>query len=342
LFGYDLGIDLGTSNLVISVPDKGVVLNEPSYVAYDIETEKILYAGRRAYYLEGREPNGVAVAQPLRDGVISNYELTQQMVKYFINRVIKKSIFKPRVVASVPALATDVEKRTLVSVIITAGARSVCLVEEPLCAAFGAGIDPLQPNGAFVINIGGGKTDMAVVSQGSMSQTETVKLAGNDFDEAIAKFIKEKYDVLIGLRTAEEIKKTIGSAVARTEEITMSAKGRSSLNGMPKVVEVTSNEICHCLQPMLSEITAAAQIMFERTSPQLVADITTSNVLLTGGSAELYGMDELFKKALDLDVEVVPHPALCVAKGAVTALNKMRILDNYGYRFKTKEDVRIR
>lgn len=342
MFGYDLGIDLGTSNLVISVPDKGVVLNEPSYVAYDTESERVLYAGRRAYYLQGREPKGVTVAQPLMDGVISNYDLTQQMVRYFINRVIKKSIFKPRVVASVPALATDVEKRTLISVIVSAGARSVCLIEEPLCAAFGAGVDPQQPNGAFVVDIGGGTTNMAVVSQGSMSQIENVKIAGNTFDDEIVRFVKEKYDVLIGLRTAEDIKKTIGCAVQRDEDIAMAVKGRSGTTGMPKVVDVTSNEIYHCLQPLLAEIIAAAQIMFERTSPQLVADITTSSILLTGGSAELYGMDRLFKEALELEVEIAPQPNLCVAKGAVVALNKMHILDNYGYSFKTKEDVRIR
>ncbi len=342
MFGYDLGIDLGTSSLVISVPGKGIVLNEPSYVAYDTETQKVLYAGRRAYYLQGREPKGVVVVQPLRDGVISNYSLTQQMVKYFINRVIKKSIFKPRVVACIPALATDVEKRTLISVIITAGARSVCLVEEPLCAAFGAGVEPLHPNGVFVIDIGGGTTDMAVVSQGSMSQVETLKIAGNDFDEEIVKFLKEKHDILIGLRTAEEIKKAIGGAVPRDEEVTMSAKGRNIITGLPKVVEVTSNEICHCLKPLLNELTAAAEIMFERTSPQLVADITSSKVLLTGGGAELYGLDKLFSQALDLDVEVADSPNLCVAKGACVALSKMHILDNYGYQFKTKEDVRIR
>lgn len=341
MFGYDLGIDLGTSSIVISVPGKNVVLNEPSYVAYDMETEKILYAGRRAYYLQGREPKGIAVVQPISGGVISNYSLTQQMVRYFINRVIKKNIFRPRVVVSVPALATDVEKRTLISVIITAGARSVCLVEEPLCAAFGAGVDPLQPNGVFVIDIGGGTTDMAVVSQGSMSQTETVKIAGNSFDEEIVKFLKEKFDVLIGIRTAEEIKKTVGCAALRDEEITMSAKGRSALNGMPRVVEITSNEIFHCLKPLLTEITSAAQVMFERTSPQLVADITSGEVLLTGGSAELYGMDKLFADALDLQVRVVAQPNLCVSKGTCVALSKMHILDNYGYRFKTKEDVRI-
>ncbi|MBQ9227527.1 MAG: rod shape-determining protein [Eubacterium sp.] len=342
MFGYDLGIDLGTSSVVISVPGKGVVLNEPSYVAFDTETEKILYAGRRAYYLQGREPNGTQVMQPLKDGVISNYSMTQQMVRYFVNKVIKKSAFKPRVVASFPALATDVEKRTLISVLISAGARSVCLIEEPLCAAFGAGIDPIHPNGVFVIDVGGGTSDMAVVSQGAMSQTETVKLAGDAMDEAIVRFLKEKYDIAIGIRTAEELKKAIGCAVPREEEITMTAKGRSLETGLPMIIEVSSNELCHALKGILSEIVAAAQVMFERTSPQLVADITSGEVLLTGGSAELYGMDQLVAEALGLEVKVVPQPNLCVSKGACVALNRMHILDNYGYRFKTKEDVRIR
>lgn len=342
LFGCDLGIDLGTSSLVISVPGKGIVVNEPSYVAFDTESQKVLYAGKRAYYLQGREPKGVEVCQPIKNGVISNYELTEQMLRYFINRVIKKSIFRPRVVAAVPAFATDVEKRTLISVIITAGARSVCLIESPLCAAFGSGVDPMHPNGVFVIDIGGGTTDMAVVSQGSMSQTETVDIAGDAFDREIMKFIKEKFDVLIGIRSAEDIKRQIGCAVPRPDEIVMSAKGRNLLNGMPKVVDISSNDVCHCLKPLLTEITSAAQIMFERTSPQLVADITSSEVLLTGGSAELYGMDQLFSEALELDVRVVDRPSLAVAKGATVALNKMHILDNYGYQFKTKEDVRTR
>ncbi len=342
MFGYDLGIDLGSSSIVIAIPGKGVVVNEPSYVAYDTETEKLLYAGRRAYYLQGREPKGVAVAQPVRDGAISNYALTEQMMRYFINKVIKKSVFRPRVVASVPALATDVEKRTLISVIITAGARSVCLVESPLCAAFGSGVDPLHPTGVFVIDIGGGTTDMAVVSQGSMSQTETVKIAGGDMDEAIIRFMREHYDMLIGVRTAEEIKKTIGCAVTREEEIRMTAKGRAVNGGVPMTVEVSSTEICHCLQPLLAEIVSAAQIMFERTTPQLVADIKSGEVRLMGGCAEMYGMDQLFAAALDLEVRVVLNPHLCTAKGAVVALNKMHILDRYGYRFQNKDDVRIR
>lgn len=342
MFGFDLGIDLGTSNIVISVPGKGIVLNEPSYVAYTEDTEKIIYAGRRAYYLQGREPKGVAVVQPIKDGVISNYSLCEQMVRYFINRVVKKSIFKPRVVASTPALSTDVEKRTLISVVINAGARSVCLLEEPLCSAFGSGVDPLQPSGVFVINFGGGTTDLAVVSQGSMSQTETVKIGGNDLDNEIVRFLKEKYDIEIGVRTAEEIKKTIGGAIPRNEEVLMSAKGRDIETGMPKTVEISSNEISHAFKPMLDEIVSTAKLMLENTSPQLVADITAGKVLLSGGGAELYGIDELIAKSLELDVEIVPFPSLAVARGASVALNKMRILDTYGYQFKTKEDVRTR
>lgn len=342
MFGYDLGIDLGTSSIVISVPGKGVVVNEPAYVGYDTETEKILYAGRRAYYLEGREPKGVCVIQPIINGAISNYSVAQQMVQFFINKIIKKSVFKPRVVASVPALATDVERRTLISVIISAGARSVCLVESPLCAAFGAGIDPLQPTGAFVIDIGAGTTDMAVISQGSMSQIDTIDVAGTRFDDEIAKYLREKYGVLIGKRTAEEIKNRISCAVLREEDISMQAKGRDMLSGMPACVEITGNEIYYCLKPLFDELTAAARVLFERTTPQLVADITSSGVIITGGCSEIYGIDKLFSEALGIEASIAPRAELCVSKGTMIALNKMHILDKFGYRFQTKQDVRIR
>lgn len=342
MFGYDLGIDLGTSSIVISVPGKGVVVNEPAYVGYDTETEKILYAGRRAYYLEGREPKGVCVIQPIMNGAISNYSVAQQMVQFFINKIIKKSIFKPRVVASVPALATDVERRTLISVIISAGARSVCLVESPLCAAFGAGIDPLQPTGAFVIDIGAGTTDMAVISQGSMSQIDTLDIAGARFDDEIAKYMREKYGVLIGKRTAEEIKNRISCAVLREEDISMQAKGRDMLSGMPASVEITGNEIYECLKPLFDELTAAARVLFERTTPQLVADITGSGVIITGGCSEIYGIDKLFSEALGVEASIAPRAELCVSKGTMIALNKMHILDKFGYKFQTKQDVRIR
>ncbi len=342
MFGYDLGIDLGSSSIVISVPGKGIVVNEPSYVAYDTETEKILYAGRRAYYLEGREPRGVSVIQPIVNGAITNYYIALQMVKFFIGRVIKKSIFKPRVVASVSAISTDVERRTLVSVIISAGARSVCLIEEPLCAAFGAGIDPLLPSGVFVIDIGAGTTDMAVVSQGSMSQIETLRIAGDRFDDEIMKYLREKYGLLIGRRTAEDIKKSIGTASLRKEDVAMQAKGRNAVTGLPDSAEITGNEIYSCLKPLLDELANAAAALFERTTPQLVADITSGAVILTGGCSAIYGMDKMFSEALGLDVTIAPRAELCVSRGTMIALNKMHILDQYGYRFRTKQDVRIR
>lgn len=342
MFGYDLGIDLGSSSIVVSVPGKGIVADEPSYVAYDTETEKILYAGRRAYFLEGREPAGVSVIQPIINGAITNYDIAQQMVRFFINKVIKKSIFKPRVVASVSGLVTDVERRTLVSVLISAGARSVCLVEEPLCAAFGAGVDPLLPTGVFVIDIGGGTTDMAIISQGSLSQMEALRIGGDRFDEEITKYMRDKYGLLIGKRTAEEIKKSVGGAAEREEDIFMTAKGRNTLSGMPKSVEITGNEIYECLKPVLEELANSAIALFERTTPQLVTDITNGAVILTGGSSYLYGIDKMFSEALGLDVTIAPRAELCVSKGTLTALNKMHILDQYGYRFKTKQNVRTR
>lgn len=342
MFGYDLGIDLGTSKVVISVVGKGVVLEEPSYIAYDTQSEKILYAGKRAYYLQGREPAGVSVIQPIMEGAVGNYSLACQMVRYFMNKVLKKTIFRPRVVASVPSLSTDVEKRTLVSVLINAGARSVCLIEEPLCAAFGSGVDPLNPGGVFVINIGAGTTDMAVISQGSMSQIEMLKVAGDSFDEAIIKYLREHRGILVGVRTAEEIKINAGCAIPRVTDVTVQAKGRNAASGLPMSAEVSGNEICECLQPQLESIVAAAKALFERTSPQLVADITNSSLLLTGGMAQLYGLDELIGKALSLQVTVPVKPNLCVSKGCEIALKRMRILDRYGYSFKTKEEVRTR
>ncbi len=342
MFGYDLGIDLGTGSVVISVVGKGVVLDEPAYIAYDNENEKIIYAGKRAYYLQGREPMNVSVVQPIVNGAVGDYSLACEMMRYFINRVIKKNIFKPRVVASIPSISTDVEKRTLISVLISAGARSVCLIEEPLCAAFGSGVDPVNPSGVFVIDVGSGTTDMAVISQGSMSQIETVKTAGDAFDEAIVKYMREKYSLLIGLRTAEEIKKSIGCAVPRENDISMEAKGRDAVTGLPKVIEIVGNEICECLQGEFEKIIAAAKTMFERTSPQLIADITNTGLLLTGGSAGLYGLDKLIGGALSLDVTVPVRPNLCVSKGCEMALKKMHILDEYGYSFKTKEEVRTR
>ena len=342
MFGYDLGVDIGTGTVVISVVGKGVVLNEPSYVAYDTESEKILYAGKRAYYLQGREPKGVEVIQPIRNGVVSNYSLACDMLRFFFNRVLRKTVFRPRVVASVPSINTDVDKRIIISVLINSGARSVCLIEEPLCAAFGAGVDPLDPSGTFVIDIGAGTADMAVVSQGSMSQIETLNIAGDTFDKAILDFLQSKYGLLIGLRPAEDVKINIGCAIPRVQPMTMQVKGRNEITGLPQTIEISSEEICYCIKPYIEKICERAKELFERTSPQLVSDITDSGLILTGGSSQLYGLDKLLSNALSIDVTVPPRPNLCVSKGCEAALKKMHILDRYGYTFKTKEEVRTR
>ncbi len=342
MFGYDLGVDIGTGTVVISVVGKGVVLNEPTYVAYDTESEKILYAGKRAYYLQGREPKGVEVIQPIRNGVVSNYSLACDMLRFFFNRVLRKTVFRPRVVASVPSINTDVDKRIIISVLINSGARSVCLIEEPLCAAFGAGVDPLDPSGTFVIDIGAGTADMAVVSQGSMSQIETLNIAGDTFDKAILDFLQSKYGLLIGLRTAEDVKINIGCAIPRPQPMTMQVKGRNEITGLPQTIEISSEEICYCIKPYIEKICERAKELFERTSPQLVSDITDSGLILTGGSSQLYGLDKLLSNALSIDVTVMPRPNLCVSKGCEEALKKMHILDRYGYTFKTKEEVRTR
>ena len=342
MFGYDLGIDLGTSSIAISVVDKGVVLNEPSYVAYDTESEKVIYIGKRAYYLQGREPKGVEVIQPIVNGAVSNYSLACEMVEYFINKVLKKNIFRPRVVASVPSISTDVERRILISVLINAGAKSVCLIEESLCSAFGSGVDPANPTGVLVIDVGAGTTDISVVSQGSMSQNETVKLAGDSFDKAISDLLESKYNLFVGPRTAEEIKKNISCAIPRENDVTMLAKGRDVDTGLPKTVEITGNEICECLAPQLEKIVSIAKDIFEQTSPQLVADITNGGALLTGGCAQIHDLDRLISESLGIEVTVPPKPNLSVSKGCEVALKKMKILDNYGYTFKTKEEVRTR
>ncbi len=340
MFGYELGMDLGSSSIVIEVPGKCIVVNEPSYIAFEKETGKILCVGKKAYYLEGREPDGVEVIQPIVGGAIIDYSMAQQMLHYFINRVIKRSMFRPRVVTTVSALNTDVERRTLISVIISAGARSVCLLEEPLAAAYGAGLDPQSPTGAFIIDIGAVTTDMAIVSGGSLNQIETSKIAGNRFDEEITKYLASEYGLLVGKRTAEDVKQSIGSAVERENDVVMNVRGRDRVTALPKTVEVSANELWKASKELYNELAALAVTLFERTTAQLVTDISSGEVILTGGCANIYGMDKLFANALNLDVTTTPHSELCVARGTMAALNKMHVLDEQGYRFLTKEDVR--
>ena len=248
------------------------------------------------------------------------------MLRYFINRVIKKSIFRPRVVAAVPAFATDVEKRTLISVIITAGARSVCLIESPLCAAFGSGVDPMHPNGVFVIDIGGGTTDIAVISLGGIVVSNSIKIAGDAFDETIIRYIRKKRNVVIGVRTAEELKINIGCVSEKPEKEVMSVRGRCLVTGLPKAVEVSSDEMLEALCEPAGAIADAVHSVLERTPPELVGDISREGIVLTGGGSLIFGLDTLLSKETGIDVRVAEDAASCVALGTGKVLESLDIL----------------
>lgn len=341
MFGYDLGIDLGTSSTIIYMSEKGIVLNEPSYVAYNTQNGKMMCAGKRAYEMIGREPQNVAVCQPIIDGVISDFSITEQMLRWFIQQIVGNTIFKPRVMVSMPSMITDVERRTIVSVITSAGARKVCLIEEPLAAAMGAGVEITNPSGTMIVDVGGGTTDIAVITMGSMALTETVKTAGLDFDEAIQKYVRRRWGIQIGMMTAEEIKFEIGCAVARSEELYMSAKGRDVLTGLPRSVEISSSNVLEALEEPLETIRDAIHRMFERTSAQLVGDISQKGIILTGGSSLMYGMAQLVREETGIDTVIAEDPVSCVARGTGNALKNFSMLREYGYEFKTKEDVRV-
>lgn len=341
MFGFDIGIDLGTYNTKIYIPGKGVVLNEPSYVAYNKDTGKLMFAGQKAFDMIGREPQNIEVMQPLVDGVISDSSISEQMVRAFLQRVVGNTIFKPSIMACMPSLITDVQKRTIVSVLTNSGAKKVCLLEEPLAAAMGAGVDITKAEGSMVIDIGHDTTGIAVVSLATMALTETLRTASSDFDEAIMKYIRKRWNIAIGQKTAEEIKKEIGCAVPREEEVYMSAKGRDSLSGLPRSVEISSLNILEALEEPLSQIRGTVRGMFERIPAELVGDISQSGIILAGGGSLLHGMDQLVQDVTGIPAFYPREPQNCVARGTGIALKKFNLLREYGYAFHTKEDVRV-
>lgn len=341
MFGIDIGIDLGTYKTTVYIPGKGVVLSEPSYVAYNGQTEKMLYAGQKAFDMIGREPQNITVSQPLVDGVISDSTISEQMVRAFLQRVLGHTIFKPNMIACMPSMITDVQKRTIVSVLTTAGAKKVCLLEEPLAAAMGAGVDITKAEGNMVIDIGHDTTGIAVVSMASMALTESVRTASSDFDEAIMKYIRKRWNVIVGQKTAEEIKKEIGCAVPREEDVYMAAKGRDALTGLPHSVEISSLNVLEALEEPLSLIRGTIRSMFERIPAELVGDISQAGIILTGGGSLLYGMEQLVKEETGITAFYPKDPENCVARGTGIALKKFHLLREYGYTFQTKEDVRV-
>ena len=323
-FASEVGIDLGTANVLVYIKDKGIVLNEPSVVAINNDTDEILAVGEEARQMLGRTPANIVAIRPLRDGVVSDYDITERMLKYFIRKTCGSGrFFKPRIMVCVPSGVTEVEKRAVREAAEQAGGKDVFLMEEPVAAAIGAGIDISKPDGVMVIDIGGGTTDIAVISLGGIVASSSVKMAGDKFDEAIVKYMRKAHKLYIGERTAEELKMTIGTAFPREEVISRECRGRDLVTGLPKSVEVTSEEIMDALDEPLHEICETVHNVLERTPPELAADISNSGIVVTGGGALLYGIDKRIEDRTGIKVIIAEDPKSCVAIGTGKALNEL-------------------
>lgn len=312
----DIGIDLGTASILVYIKGKGVVLKEPSVVAFDRDTNKIKAIGEEARLMIGRTPGNIVAVRPLRQGVISDYTVTEKMIKHFIQKAIGKRTFKkPRIAVCVPSGVTEVEKKAVEDATWQAGARSVDIIEEPIAAAIGAGIDIAKPCGNMIVDIGGGTTDIAVISLGGAVVSTSIKIAGDDFDEAIVRFMRKKHNLLIGERTAEEIKIKIGCAFPRKEVVTMDVRGRNLVTGLPKTITVTSEETEEALREATSQIVEAVHSVLEKTPPELSSDIAERGIVLTGGGALLQGLEELIESKTGINTMTAEDPMTAVAIG---------------------------
>ena len=317
----DIGMDLGTASVLIFVKGKGVVLREPSVVALDKNTGRLLKVGDEAQKMLGRTPGNIVAIRPLREGVISDYDMTERMIREFLKKLTGFRLFKPRLIICVPSGITEVEERAVIDAGIQAGARRVYLIEEPVAAAIGAGIDIAKPDGHMVVDIGGGTTDIAVISLSGIVESTSIKVAGDLFDEAVVKYIRRKHNVLVGDRTAEELKIRIGCVYPREEELEAEVKGRDLMTGLPRVFTVTSNEMLEAFDEVSSRIVEAIHSVLERTPPELVADISTNGIIMTGGGSLVYGFDKLIEEKTGIETHVADDAISCVAFGTGKSLD---------------------
>jgi rod shape-determining protein MreB and related proteins len=322
-----LGIDLGTTNILVFVPGKGIVLNEPSVVAVSEDDNKILAIGAEAKTMVGRTPGNIMAYRPMKDGVIADYRVTEAMLRYYINKALGKwNIFKPDVLISVPAGVTSTERRAVVEAAIKAGAKNAYVVKEPILAAIGAGIPIQEASGHMIVDIGGGTTDVAVISLGGIVASTSVKVAGNKLDEAIMDYVKKTYNLAIGDKTAEDIKIQIGSAIPLEEELSMNIKGRDSMLGLPRTIEIRTNEVVKAVARELREMIKAIKDVLQETPPELSADIIDSGIIMTGGSSQLRNLPELVFRRTGVKAVLAKDALFCVAMGTGEALEH---LDTY-------------
>ncbi len=330
-WGTDIAIDLGTANVLVYVKGKGIVLQEPSVVAIDRDSGKIIAVGDEARRMLGRTPGNIVAIRPLRDGVIADYDVTEKMLRHFIQKACNKKFFffRPRIMVCIPSGITGVEERAVRQAALQAGARQAHLIEEPLAAALGAGLDIAEPNGTMVIDIGGGTTDVAVLSLGGIVCSKSLRVAGDKFDEAIVRYIRKEFNLMIGERTAEEIKIAIGSAYPQQKEEgqdTFDIRGRDLVSGLPKNINVSSKQIFEALTETIEAVVTAVKEVLEKTPPELAADIMNKGIVMTGGGALLHGLDTLISKETGLPVHIADDPLSCIARGTGRALSMIHVL----------------
>ena len=327
MFGQDIGIDLETATVIAYIKGKGIVLREPSVVAINKTTGEVLAVGHEARRMLGRTPGNIVAIRPLKDGVISDYTVTEKMLKHFISKIGGRSLFAPRIMICIPSQVTEVEKKAVIDAASNAGARKVYLIEEPIAAAIGAGIDISKPYGNMIIDIGGGTTDIAVISLGGSVVNTSLKVAGDKFDEAIIKYIKRKYNVMIGERTAEDLKMNVGCVYPRIQDVEMDVRGRDLITGLPKTLTIHSSEMMEALEEPVNMIIDAVHQVLEKTPPELAADISDRGIYMTGGGCLIDGLDKLLEERTGINIMIAEDAVSCVALGTGKALDNLDIID---------------
>ena len=329
-FGEDIGIDLGTASVLVYVKNKGIVLNEPSVVAIDTNTNRVISVGSEAWAMLGRTPGNIQAIRPMKEGVIADYEVTEKMLRYFIHKSMRShQFFKPRVMVGIPSGVTSVEERAVRQAAIAAGAKQCFLIEEPLAAALGAGLDIAAPAGSMVVDVGGGTTDIAVLSLGGIVISKSVRVGGDKLDESLVRYMRRYHNMMIGERTAEEMKHEIGSAWPQAREnVAAEIRGRDLVSGLPKNIMVTCEEAHEAMKEQIDSVVAASKEVLERTPPELAADIMDKGIVLTGGGALLHGLDMRLIDETQLPVHVAENPVQCVALGTAKALVNLDLLES--------------
>lgn len=327
MFGQDIGIDLGTATVIAYVKGKGIVLREPSVVAVNNLTGEVLAVGHEARRMLGRTPGNIVATRPLRDGVISDYTVTEKMLKYFIHKIGGKFLFSPRIMICIPSQVTEVEKKAVIDAASNAGARKVYLIEEPIAAAIGAGIDISKPCGNMIVDIGGGTTDIAVISLGGSVVSSSIKVAGDKFDEYIVKYIKRHHNIIIGERTAEELKVNVGCVFPKFQDMEMDVRGRDLTTGLPRTITIYSSEMMEALEEPAMMIVEAVHSVLEKTPPELAADISDKGIYMTGGGCLIDGLDKLLQDKIGINVMIAEDAISCVAIGTGKALDNLDSMD---------------